>query len=52
MITVAFLLLPVLSALLYGLDQVEDRWVTRPTAARHARRRSPLRRVRARADRR
>ncbi|MEU6776699.1 hypothetical protein [Streptomyces sp. NPDC046759] len=37
MITVAVLLLPVLSILLYGLAQVEDRWVLRPPVARHAR---------------
>ncbi|MFD9096726.1 hypothetical protein [Streptomyces collinus] len=44
MVTVALLLLPVLSALLYGLDQVEARWVTRAApSARHARRRSLLR---------
>ncbi|MEU2923918.1 hypothetical protein AB0D42_12380 [Streptomyces sp. NPDC048304] len=36
MITVAVLLLPVLSILLYGLDQVEDRWFVRPPAARKA----------------
>jgi hypothetical protein len=35
-ITVAVLLLPVLSILLYGLDQVEDRWFVRPPAARKA----------------
>ncbi|MGW4568477.1 hypothetical protein ACWEN3_41065 [Streptomyces sp. NPDC004561] len=38
MITVAVLLLPVLSLLLFGLDQVEDRWVMRPSrSCRHAR---------------
>ncbi|WP_445281470.1 hypothetical protein [Streptomyces sp. DSM 118148] len=44
MVTVALLLLPALGVLLLGLDQVEDRWVTRPTGARHARRRPFLRR--------
>ncbi|MEU4037557.1 hypothetical protein [Streptomyces collinus] len=52
-VTVALLLLPVLSVLLYGLDQVEDRWVTRTApSARHARRRSPLRRPWTRPHRR
>ncbi|MEU9475900.1 hypothetical protein [Streptomyces sp. NPDC048191] len=37
MITVAALLLPVLSMLLYGLDQVEDRWILRPPSSRPAR---------------
>ncbi|MEW2273890.1 hypothetical protein GTY41_22805 [Streptomyces sp. SID685] len=37
MITVAVLLLPVLSLLLFGLDQVEDRWVTRPSKPSTAR---------------
>ncbi|MFG2606344.1 hypothetical protein ACGFT2_22755 [Streptomyces sp. NPDC048514] len=39
MIIIAVLLLPVLSVLLYGLDQVEDRWVARPPGpgSRHAR---------------
>ncbi|MFJ8098142.1 hypothetical protein [Streptomyces griseofuscus] len=36
-ITVAVLLLPVLSLLLFGLDQVEDRWVTRPSKPSTAR---------------
>ncbi|MEU2356443.1 hypothetical protein [Streptomyces misionensis] len=44
MITVAVLLLPVLSLLLFGLDQVEDRWVTRPSKPRAER---PHRRRRA-----
>ncbi|MEU1462196.1 hypothetical protein ABZ467_16130 [Streptomyces sp. NPDC005727] len=44
MIFVALLLLPALGVLLFGLDQVEDRWVTRPTGARHARRRPFFRR--------
>ncbi|MGW2732289.1 hypothetical protein [Streptomyces sp. NPDC001494] len=44
MIFVALLLLPALSLLLFGLDQVEDRWVTRRTSARHARRRPFFRR--------
>ncbi|MFF3634588.1 hypothetical protein [Streptomyces sp. NPDC002250] len=44
MIFVALLLLPALSLLLFGLDQVEDRWVTRRTGARHARRRPFFRR--------
>jgi hypothetical protein len=35
-ITVAVLLLPVLSILLYGLDQVEDRWFVRSPEARKA----------------
>ncbi|MCS0604860.1 hypothetical protein NX794_27130 [Streptomyces sp. LP11] len=48
MIIVAVLLLPVLSALLYGLDQVENRWVVRPPGARHAR---PRRRRRLGAGR-
>ncbi|WP_333777969.1 hypothetical protein [Streptomyces sp. IBSBF 3136] len=53
MVTVALLLLPVLSVLLYGLDQVEDRWVTRTApAARHARRRSLFRRPLIRVHRR
>ncbi|MFC9926186.1 hypothetical protein [Streptomyces sp. NPDC127190] len=37
MIIVAFLLLPVLSLLLFGLDLVEDRWVARPPASRPTR---------------
>ncbi|MGW0284557.1 hypothetical protein ACWDXT_15770 [Streptomyces sp. NPDC003236] len=44
MVLVALLLLPALGVLLFGLDQVEDRWVSRPAGARHARRRSFLRR--------
>ncbi|MEU0007269.1 hypothetical protein ABZ079_24060 [Streptomyces sp. NPDC006314] len=48
MITIAVLLLPVLSILLYGLDRVEDRWVVRPPTSRHAR---PRRHRRARAGR-
>lgn len=46
-ITVALLLLPVLSLVLYGLDQVEDRWVLRRPAARR-----PRHRRRTRAGRR
>ncbi|MFF7356041.1 MULTISPECIES: hypothetical protein [Streptomyces] len=46
MIIIALLLLPVLSVLLYGLDQVEDRWILRPPAARHSRHRR-LRRTKA-----
>lgn len=42
MLVVALLLLPVLSLLLYGLDRVEDHWVTRPPGPRHARRRPPV----------
>ena len=49
MIAIAVLLLPVLSILLIGLDQVEDRWVVRPPGSRHAR---PRRRHRAKAGRR
>ncbi|MGW0417070.1 hypothetical protein ACWDZX_38450 [Streptomyces collinus] len=53
MVTVALLLLPVLSVLLYGLDRVEDRWVTwAAPSARHARRRSLFRRPRTRPHRR
>ncbi|MEV6834077.1 hypothetical protein AB0N17_06075 [Streptomyces sp. NPDC051133] len=50
MIIVAVLLLPVLTALLFGLDQVEDRWVLRSgtSTSRHAR---PRRRLRLRARR-
>ncbi|MFF9606290.1 hypothetical protein ACF1GY_29040 [Streptomyces sp. NPDC014684] len=50
MITVALLLLPALGVLLFGLDQVEDRWVTRPTGARHARRWPFFRRPRLRVS--
>ncbi|WBO68327.1 hypothetical protein [Streptomyces camelliae] len=39
MIIVAVLLLPVLTFLLFGLDQVEDRWIARPPTPHHARRR-------------
>ncbi|GGU91644.1 hypothetical protein GCM10010260_27570 [Streptomyces filipinensis] len=39
MIIIALLLLPVLSIVLYGLDQVEDRWILRPPAARRSRHR-------------
>ncbi|MGJ5749184.1 hypothetical protein [Streptomyces puniciscabiei] len=38
MITIAVLLLPVLTVLLFGLDQVEDRWILHPTA-RHTKQR-------------
>ncbi|WP_251091842.1 hypothetical protein [Streptomyces sp. Caat 7-52] len=41
MIVVAVLLLPVLGVLLYGLDEVEHRWVLRPSRVhrpRHRRR--------------
>ncbi len=49
MITVALLLLPVLSLLLYGLDQVEDRWLLRASKARRPRHRRPTRAGRHRA---
>ncbi|MGV4981236.1 hypothetical protein ACVB8X_21415 [Streptomyces sp. NRAIS4] len=48
MITVAVLLLPVLSILLYGLDQVEARWITRPPTPHQVR---PHRHRRMRAGR-
>ncbi|MER5860974.1 hypothetical protein ACFV2Z_21205 [Streptomyces sp. NPDC059688] len=48
MTVIAVLLLPVLGILLYGLDQVEDRWVVRPPRSRHAR---PRRRHRMKAGR-
>ncbi|MER6026060.1 hypothetical protein [Streptomyces sp. NPDC001851] len=51
MITIAVLLLPVLSILLYGLDQVEDRWILRPPAARHSRHRRLRRTNRTQAGR-
>ncbi|MQY36435.1 hypothetical protein SRB17_44360 [Streptomyces sp. RB17] len=37
MITIALLVLPVLTVLLFGLDQVEDRWILHPPTARHTR---------------
>ncbi|MFB0614428.1 hypothetical protein [Streptomyces sp. AGS-58] len=46
MIIVAVLLFPVLSLLLYGLDQVEDRWVLRPPASRRSRHRRESRAAR------
>ncbi|MEV6056090.1 hypothetical protein [Streptomyces sp. NPDC052107] len=49
MITVAVLLLPVLTILLFGLDQVEDRWILRPPTARRTK---PRRHRRLRAGRR
>ncbi|MFI9808721.1 hypothetical protein ACIHEJ_30925 [Streptomyces sp. NPDC052301] len=48
MIIIAVLLLPLLTVLLFGLDQVEDRWVLRSGTSRHAR---PRRRLRLRARR-
>ncbi|MFI2632783.1 hypothetical protein ACH5A2_20680 [Streptomyces collinus] len=39
MIAVAVLLLPALGVLLFVMDRVEDRLSTRPSAARHARKR-------------
>ncbi|MGW0212750.1 hypothetical protein ACWDZ8_46345 [Streptomyces sp. NPDC003233] len=37
MITIAVLLLPVLTLLLFGLDQVEDRWILHPPTTRRTR---------------
>ncbi|MFE5399949.1 hypothetical protein ACFQ9Z_00840 [Streptomyces sp. NPDC056580] len=45
MVIAALLLLPALGVPLLGLDQVEDRRVTRPAGARHARRRPFFRRT-------
>lgn len=39
MIAVAVLLLPALGVLLFVMDRVEDRLSSRPSAARHARKR-------------